>query len=215
MDNLSPKQQRFVQEYLITLNASEAARRAGYSAKTAHVIGQENLRKPAIQAALRYANEERQRNVQVTPERTLLEIARIAFSDPRKLFDESGQMKEPNEWDDDTAAAIASFEVEELYEGDGMGGKIAIGRAKKVKFWSKTAATDQLGKHLRLFLDHKDQTREISELLKAVLLEFQEHRQMKPAQDAEWTPLHAGQSHRLPPPPPPDEDVPKKETPRW
>ena len=50
--NLTPKQQRFVEEYLIDLNATQAAIRAGYSKHTAHSIGHENLSKPEIVAAL-------------------------------------------------------------------------------------------------------------------------------------------------------------------
>lgn len=50
--SLTPKQKRFVTEYLRTLNASEAARRAGYSKKTAYSIGHENLSKPEIKAAI-------------------------------------------------------------------------------------------------------------------------------------------------------------------
>src|SRR5215468_11270549 len=49
---MTPKQQRFIQEYLIDLNATRAAIRAGYSAKTAASIGEENLRKPEIAAAV-------------------------------------------------------------------------------------------------------------------------------------------------------------------
>jgi phage terminase small subunit len=56
---LTPKQARFVAEYLIDLNATQAAKRAGYSKKTAHAIGQENLRKPIIAAEVAKAQAER------------------------------------------------------------------------------------------------------------------------------------------------------------
>ena len=49
MANLTPKQQRFVEEYLIDLNATQSAIRAGYSEKTAYSVGHENLKKPEIQ----------------------------------------------------------------------------------------------------------------------------------------------------------------------
>ncbi len=52
MANLTAKQQRFVDEYLIDLNATQAAIRAGYSPKSAYSIGQENLKKPEIQEAI-------------------------------------------------------------------------------------------------------------------------------------------------------------------
>lgn len=56
---MTPKQERFVEEYLIDLNATQAAIRAGYSARTAYSIGEENLRKPEIAAAIDEAKAER------------------------------------------------------------------------------------------------------------------------------------------------------------
>jgi phage terminase small subunit len=63
---LTPKQQRFVQEYLIDLNATQAAIRAGYSPKTARSIGDENLTKPDIAAAIAAAQDERRERVELT-----------------------------------------------------------------------------------------------------------------------------------------------------
>lgn len=57
-DNLTPKQRLFVQHYMACFNASEAARRSGYSERTAGAIGWENLKKPEIQAAIRDATRE-------------------------------------------------------------------------------------------------------------------------------------------------------------
>lgn len=68
MANLTPKQQRFVEEYLIDLNATQAAIRAGYSEKTAAVIGAENLIKPNIAKAIQEAQEKLSNKAQVTIE---------------------------------------------------------------------------------------------------------------------------------------------------
>ena len=68
MANLTPKQQRFVEEYLIDLNATQAAIRSGYSEKTAKSIGQENLTKPDIQKAIEEAQEKLSNKAQVTVE---------------------------------------------------------------------------------------------------------------------------------------------------
>lgn len=62
---LRPKQRRFVEEYLIDLNATQAAIRAGYSKKTAYAIGSENLSKPEVKAALQKAMDERKERTQV------------------------------------------------------------------------------------------------------------------------------------------------------
>ena len=58
-EGLTPKQQRFVEEYLIDLNATQAAIRAGYSEKTAFSIGVENLKKPLVWDAIQQARGER------------------------------------------------------------------------------------------------------------------------------------------------------------
>ena len=66
MAKLTPKQQRFVDEYLIDLNATQAAIRAGYSPKTAQQMGTENLSKPVIAEAINEAQQERQKRTLVT-----------------------------------------------------------------------------------------------------------------------------------------------------
>jgi len=90
---MTPKQERFVEEYLVDLNATQAAIRAGYSEQTARVIGHENLTKPDIQKAITAAREKQQRRVEITADRVLEEYAKIAFFDPRKLFTAGGGIK--------------------------------------------------------------------------------------------------------------------------
>ena len=83
---LTPKQRRFVEEYLIDLNATAAARRAGYSEKTADRIGPELLGKTCVSNAIEAAQKKRSARTEVTQDRVILELARIAFLDPRKVF---------------------------------------------------------------------------------------------------------------------------------
>jgi phage terminase small subunit len=77
---LTPKQQAFVDQYLVDLNATNAALRAGYSQKTAYSIGHENLNKPEIAAAVATAMAEREKRTHITQDRVLQELARLAFS---------------------------------------------------------------------------------------------------------------------------------------
>lgn len=77
---LTPKQRRFVNEYLIDLNATQAAIRAGYSKKTAQQIGAENLSKPVIQAEIQKRQVKLQNKLEITQERVLQELAAIAFA---------------------------------------------------------------------------------------------------------------------------------------
>ncbi|PBJ92088.1 hypothetical protein CMV24_29085 [Pseudomonas plecoglossicida] len=74
---LTAKQQRFVDEYLKDLNATQAAIRAGYSKKTAASIGQENLRKPEIEKALRSATQERSQRTAITQDYVLSGIVEV------------------------------------------------------------------------------------------------------------------------------------------
>lgn len=78
MSELNPKQQRFVEEYLIDMNATQAAIRAGYSEKTAAVIGAENLIKPNIQAELSKRIKATSERLQITQDDVIKELRAIA-----------------------------------------------------------------------------------------------------------------------------------------
>lgn len=150
---LTPKQKAFVSEYLIDKNATQAAFRAGYSKKTAYSMGQENLKKPEIKRAIQKAMQKREERTEITQDRVLLEYARIAFFDPRKLFRSDGSPKPIEELDTDTAAALAGLEVREEFEGAGEN-RAFVGYTKKYKLANKLGALDSLAKHLGM-LDGK------------------------------------------------------------
>lgn len=150
MTKLNARQQRFVKEYLIDPNATQAALKAGYSKKTARFIGAENLTKPNIRDAIAEAQVKRAKKLDITAERVLQEVARIGFSDVRKMFNEAGQLKAIHELDDDTAAVVASIEVSDRAIPGGEG---ETERVTKIKAWDKGGALGQLGKHLGLFSD--------------------------------------------------------------
>lgn len=117
---LTSKQERFVAEYLIDLNATQAAIRTGYSAKTAASQGARLLKQGGVARAVQAAQQARAVRTEITQDRVLQELARIAFFDIRRLYRADGSMKDPCELDADTAAALASIEVkEELERGGG------------------------------------------------------------------------------------------------
>lgn len=166
---MTPKQQRFVEEYLIDLNATQAAIRAGYSAGTARAIGSENLMKPDIAAAVAEAQASRSMRTNITQDQVLRELARIGFVDIRKVvqwtsgasgFDEveaeeTGEVRlsvanfvmlvPSDQIDAETAAAIS--EVSQTKDG-----------ALKVKLHDKRAALVDLGRHLGMFKDKVEVT---------------------------------------------------------
>lgn len=148
---LTGRQAAFVAEYLKDKNATQAAIRAGYSPATARQTASENLTKPVIAAAIKAANDEMLAKVQeetgITLSRTLREIARIGYFDPRKLFQPDGTPKRIDELDDDTAAALAGVDVLEEFEGSGKD-RVFVGYTKKYKVADKKGALDMLMKHL-------------------------------------------------------------------
>lgn len=147
-EKLTPKQALFVQEYLIDLNATQAAIRAGYSEKTAGSQAFDLLKKPEIQVAISEAQNARSVRIQVSQDRVIQEIARIGLSDMRKLFDDGGRLLQPHEWDEDTAASIASIEVDQRKEPGDDGEQYTV---TKIKAWDKNAALEKLCKHLGLY----------------------------------------------------------------
>lgn len=149
---INARQARFVTEYLIDLNATKAAVRAGYSEKSAEKIGSRLLGNPGVSAALSEKQGQRLKRRDITAERVLDEIAKIAFLDPRKLFTSDGSLVPIHELDDDTAASVAGLEVNELSEGEGDQ-KHAFGLQKKVKIADKLRGLEMLGKHLKLFVE--------------------------------------------------------------
>ncbi len=167
---LTPKQQAFVAEYLIDLNATQAAIRAGYSAETANEQGSRLLANVSVKAAVESAMEERASRTQITADRVLTELAKLGFSDIRRAVkwhsqvnvaavDSDADMEalasegairfavanqveliSSGDIDDDTAAAIA--EVSQSSTG-----------ALKIKFHDKKGALVDIGRHLGMFND--------------------------------------------------------------
>ena len=151
--SLTAKQAAFVREYLIDLNATQAAIRAGYSKRTAGQIGEENLRKPEIAAELKKAMDERAARTEITADRVLAELAKIGFADIRKVFTPGGGLLPPSDMDDETAASVASVEVVTKRLPGTDGEEAEVEYVHKIKAWDKLGALTQLGRHLGLFSD--------------------------------------------------------------
>ena len=154
---LTHKQELFCQEYLVDLNATQAATRAGYSVRQAGVIGYENLKKPQIAARIKEAMAEREKRVHITQDRVLQELARLAFSDLRRAFKDDGTLKLPQEWDDDTAAAMAGVDTITSSVGGEDESPLSL-TTKKVKVFDKGAALTLAMRHLGMLNDKLEVT---------------------------------------------------------
>jgi len=157
MSELTAKQSRFVAEYLIDLNATQAATRAGYSVKTANEQGARLLANVSVRSAVDLAMRARERRTEITQDRVLQELARIAFFDLRKLYREDGSLKAIHELDDDAAAVLAGVDVVETKGNAAIGGDDGIRHipeyVKKAKVFDKNTALTLAMRHLGMLKD--------------------------------------------------------------
>lgn len=140
MARLTEKQGRFVAEYLVDLNATEAAKRAGYSEKTAYSIGFENLRKPEIQEAIQAAMDARAQRTEITQDRVLQELAAIGFAritDCAQIVGGRVVVMDTDNLTDTQRSAIMGIKE----------GKFGL----EVKMHDKIRALEKLGEHLGMF----------------------------------------------------------------
>lgn len=146
MAELTPKQARFVEEYLIDLNATQAAIRAGYSKKTANEIGAENLAKPSIKAAVEDALAKRSEETQIDANWVLKRLALEAEADINDIYDENGGLKPVKEWPKIwRQGLIAGIDTEEItVEG------VKMGIVRKVKVSDRVRRLELIGKHVRV-----------------------------------------------------------------
>lgn len=145
---LSPRQRRFVQEYIVDLNGAQAAIRAGYSKKTSKWVAWSNLKKPHIEAAVRAEMEARMERTRVSGDRVIRELERIAFADIRKYAVEgkaSLELKTIDQLTDDEAAAVVEL------SGGSKGGGF------RLKLHDKKKALDALARHTGLFTPRRAQ----------------------------------------------------------
>lgn len=151
-NDLTPKQKRFIEEYLIDLNATQSAIRAGYSEDTAQQMGSENLSKPLIKSAIQAAIDARSKRTNITADNVLSELMRIATADLSGAYDEQGRLKPIHEIPEDTRRAMSGIKVFEEFEGSGQD-RVKIGEVREVKFWDKPKALEILARHLKLLTD--------------------------------------------------------------
>ena len=145
---LTAKQKKFCDEYLTDLNAAAAAIRAGYSPKTAKVIGCENLTKPYLQTYIGEKQKQRADKLQLSQEIVLEGYRKLAFYDARKFYDEDGNLKQITDLDDETSFALNGFEVMEEKGGDGKGHQVVLGYTKKIRMSERKGALDSICKVL-------------------------------------------------------------------
>lgn len=156
---LNPKQQCFVEEYLLDLNASQAALRAGYAAN----YGSTLMDNASVKAEISSRIAARSQRNDINQQRVLQEIANLAFSDPRRLFDSNGAILPIQDWPAEIAAAVASIKVNEIKDAEGQ----LIGETKLIRFWDKGRQLELAAKHLGMLQEKIEINTSVSHLIRA------------------------------------------------
>ncbi len=153
---LLPKQKRFVDEYLVDLNGTQAAIRAGYSKRTAHVQASRLLKDAKVARAVEMGRAKLSLKAGVTAEEVIAELKKIGFSN-MKSFIRISKAGEPyvdlSSLTDEQAAALSETAVEDFTEGRGEDAREV--RRVRIKLHDKKGALDSLCKHLGLFAADK------------------------------------------------------------
>lgn len=149
---ITARQQRFVHEYIKDRKPGPAAIRAGFTKKNARVQGFNLLQIPHVRAAIDKALAAQEKRLDLSADRTLQEIAKLAFANIRGAFNDDGTLKDIKDIPPEIMSVIAGIDVDELFEGRGSG-REQIGVSKRIKTHSKTEALKMLGQYHKLFTE--------------------------------------------------------------
>lgn len=162
---LTPKQMRFVDEWLIDFNGKQAAIRAGYSARTAEATAARLLRNVKVQAEISRRQKDLQRRTEVTQERVIMELARVAFADATDYVQVETRTVEKDDGTEVSYQTVTLTETAELSADQ----RAAIAGIKQgatgieIKLCDKLKALELLGRHIGMFNDKLDIKATISE----------------------------------------------------
>lgn len=153
---MTDKQERFCQEYMIDLNATQAAIRAGYSVGTAEQIGYQLLQKTSVSNRIAQLRAEQSKRTGISADRVVRELAKVAFVDIGDVVDDTGALRQDITPDD--RAAVASIKVKNSETDSGSS------EEREVKLYDKLKALDLLGRHLGMYQDKLEITPDTGQL---------------------------------------------------
>ncbi|HCL3828135.1 TPA: terminase small subunit [Pseudomonas aeruginosa] len=144
---LTKKQRLFVDEYLIDLNATQAAIRAGYSARRATEIGYQLLQRPEVAQAIQAAMAERSKRTEVEADYVIRRLREIDEMDVLDILEDDGSFRSIRDWPKAWRQFLSGIEIAELFEGRGDDRRIA-GVLRKVKWPDKLRNLELLSRHV-------------------------------------------------------------------
>lgn len=162
---LAEAQQRFADEYLVDFNATAAYLRAGYKASgnSAKVNASKLLTNEKVQAYLAGKKQALLKRTDTDAEAALRRLTHLALGDRRRLFTESGGLKDPTDMTEDDMALIAGIEILEVFEGRGKD-RVYIGQTKKVKLVNPLDSVRTLGQHFGMFAKKHEHSHKVEGL---------------------------------------------------
>lgn len=149
-EKLSDKQERFCREYIIDLNATQAAIRAGYSPKTANAQAAQMLSIAKVEKFIKNLQAKIGEELEISAERVIKEFAKIGFADLEEFYDENGQLKPVKSLKKTQSAAIKGIKVRETTVHTKKGGKITKVDTEFI-LHDKLSALESLGRHLGIY----------------------------------------------------------------
>ncbi|HBW2970119.1 TPA: terminase small subunit [Klebsiella pneumoniae] len=152
---LTDKQEMFCREYLIDLNATQAAIRAGYSAKTANRTASENLSKPDIQSRIAELKAQRNDLVGINATYVLNRLVEIDQMDVLDILTSTGELKPVTQWPKVWRTTLSGLDVIEMAA---EGNTTAL--LKKIKWPDKVKNLEMLGKHIDVMAFKEQATHE-------------------------------------------------------
>ncbi|HCL3594386.1 TPA: terminase small subunit [Pseudomonas aeruginosa] len=144
---LTKKQRLFVDEYLIDLNATQAAIRAGYSTRRATEIGYQLLQRPEVAQAIQAAMSERSKRTEVEADYVIRRLREIDEMDVLDILEDDGSFRSIRDWPRAWRQFLSGIEIAELFEGRGDDRRIA-GVLRKVKWPDKLRNLELLSRHV-------------------------------------------------------------------
>ncbi|WP_336193336.1 terminase small subunit [Providencia stuartii] len=159
---LTDKQEAFCREYLIDLNATQAAIRAGYSEKTANEQGSQNLVKLSIQKRIQELMNDRSERLEITADYVLNRLVEIDQMDVLDILHDDGGIKPIHEWPKVWRTSLSGMDLAEMFESKD-GERDLVGIMKKIKWPDKVKNLELLGKHKNVsaFVDKVDLTADV------------------------------------------------------